>query len=88
MPDKNNRILLYLNNSPSKFSKKCKFDGKDSKYSRMNNESFEDQVTQNTVWVFFWLGIMSGKLIKFAGHLKKFAGFVRQTDGFSEDCAK
>ena len=33
MPDKNNRVLLNLYTSLSKFSKHCKFDGKLSKYT-------------------------------------------------------
>ena len=37
--------------------------------------SIEDQVTQNTVWAFFWIiffssDILSGKLTKFAGHFR------------------
>ena len=33
VPDKNNRVLLNSNTSLSKYSKHCKFDGKQSKYT-------------------------------------------------------
>ena len=50
----------------------------------MQFSSIEDQVTQNTVWAFFW--IISRQTDKIHRTFPKFSGFVRQTGGFCEDC--
>ena len=76
MPDKNNRVLLCLNTCPFKFSKKCKCDGKKSKYSG-NMCNFHPLKTKTPKIQFgyfsglkFFVGHTVRQLTKFTGHFR------------------
>ena len=92
VPDKNNRVLLNSNTSLSKYSKHCKFDGKQPKYTG-NMCNFHPLKTKSPKILsvhfldnnFFFVGHTVRQADKIRRTVQKFASFVRQTGGFRKE---